>query len=38
MLTVMGGLAEFEREMIRARCAEGIKCTLLASTWDGASG
>ena len=25
MLTVMGGLAEFEREMIGARCAEGIQ-------------
>jgi DNA invertase Pin-like site-specific DNA recombinase len=24
MLTVLGGLAEFERSLIRARCAEGI--------------
>ena len=25
ILTVMGGLAEFERKLIRARCEEGIK-------------
>jgi DNA invertase Pin-like site-specific DNA recombinase len=25
MLTVLGGLAEFERSLIRSRCAEGIK-------------
>ena len=25
MLTVLGGLAEFERSLIRARCAERIK-------------
>ena len=26
MLTVLGGLAEFERELIRARTGEGRKC------------
>jgi DNA invertase Pin-like site-specific DNA recombinase len=25
MLTIMGGMAEFERELIRTRCEEGIK-------------
>ena len=25
MLTILGGLVEFERELIKARCGDGIK-------------
>ena len=32
ILTVMGGMAEFERKLIRARCDEGIK-RVLARGW-----
>jgi DNA invertase Pin-like site-specific DNA recombinase len=28
MLTIMGGIAEFERDLIRKRCEEGIKRAL----------
>ena len=32
LLTVMGGMAEFERKLIRARCDEGIKRALARGT------
>jgi DNA invertase Pin-like site-specific DNA recombinase len=36
MLTVLGGLAEFERELIRARTGEGrARARRRVSTWDG---
>ena len=32
LLTVMGGMAEFERKLVRARCEEGIRRALARGT------